>query len=347
MEHYSIGHGHLVVFKYEGDSIFHVMIFDKSTSEIDYPLSIGKSDVPNPEGAFVSQKEGNVMEIEDSEGFTPCSCPSSNGSPQEFAGPRPVAALELASEFESDHPFFKVVLSPTYVDKYMTVPREFFRKHLRKSKQIVTLKCSDRLWQVRLKSNKPRGTAVLSTGWSSFARETGLHTRDVCVFELTDRNNIVFRVSIFSSDGRINMEQSQCLVEGSLEPAFCSSCPSPINAHEKASQFESEYPFFYVVLLPIHIKKNYVIVPWEFIKTYVQEGQPMVTLVYLGRSWEVKLRAYLHSHIASLGAGWSAFARAARLRGGDVCMFELVKRDNTVFRVSIFRSADKEVICID
>ncbi|KAK3420956.1 hypothetical protein EUGRSUZ_G01639 [Eucalyptus grandis] len=84
----------------------------------------------------------------------------------------------------------------------MGVPSEFFRKHLRKSEQMVTLKCSDRLWQVKLKSYKPRDTAVLSTGWSLFARETGLRARDVCVFELTDRDNIVFEVSIFSSDGQ-------------------------------------------------------------------------------------------------------------------------------------------------
>ncbi|XP_039172826.1 B3 domain-containing transcription factor VRN1 isoform X2 [Eucalyptus grandis] len=201
MEHYSIGDGHLVVFKYEGDSIFHVMIFDKSASEIDYPLSNG-SDVSTPEGKFVSRTEENVMEIEDSEGLGPCSWPSSNGSSREFGGARPVAALELASEFKSEHPFFKVVLWPTYVNRYMGVPSEFFRKHLRKSEQMVTLKCSDRLWQVKLKSYKPRDTAVLSTGWSLFARETGLRARDVCVFELTDRDNIVFEVSIFSSDGQ-------------------------------------------------------------------------------------------------------------------------------------------------
>ena len=30
--------GHLVVFKYEGYSHFHVLIFDATTTEIDYPL---------------------------------------------------------------------------------------------------------------------------------------------------------------------------------------------------------------------------------------------------------------------------------------------------------------------
>ncbi|KAF8041927.1 hypothetical protein BT93_A0507 [Corymbia citriodora subsp. variegata] len=37
LDYYSIDHGHLIVFRYEGGSIFHVVIFDKSASEIEYP----------------------------------------------------------------------------------------------------------------------------------------------------------------------------------------------------------------------------------------------------------------------------------------------------------------------
>ncbi|KAI3441124.1 TF-B3 domain-containing protein, partial [Psidium guajava] len=38
LDYYSISHGHLIVFRYEGGSIFHVLMFDKSASEIEYPL---------------------------------------------------------------------------------------------------------------------------------------------------------------------------------------------------------------------------------------------------------------------------------------------------------------------
>lgn len=37
LDYYSINLGHLMVFRYEGGSIFHVIIFDKSASEIEYP----------------------------------------------------------------------------------------------------------------------------------------------------------------------------------------------------------------------------------------------------------------------------------------------------------------------
>ncbi|KAK3411667.1 hypothetical protein EUGRSUZ_I00406 [Eucalyptus grandis] len=37
MDYYSIDHGHLIVFRLEGASFFHVLIFDKSATEIEYP----------------------------------------------------------------------------------------------------------------------------------------------------------------------------------------------------------------------------------------------------------------------------------------------------------------------
>lgn len=36
-EHYSLKHGHFLVFKYQGDCNFQVLIFDMSASEIEYP----------------------------------------------------------------------------------------------------------------------------------------------------------------------------------------------------------------------------------------------------------------------------------------------------------------------
>ena len=35
-EYYSIGYGHCLVFRYDGDSTFRVLIFDKTASEIEY-----------------------------------------------------------------------------------------------------------------------------------------------------------------------------------------------------------------------------------------------------------------------------------------------------------------------
>ncbi|XP_056159254.1 B3 domain-containing protein REM13-like [Syzygium oleosum] len=336
MEHYSIGHGHLIVFKYEGGSIFRVIIFDTSASEIDYPSGMG-SYVASPEGEFLSRKEENVVEIEDSEGFVPRSWPSSNGSAREFGGPSSLTALELASKFESDHPFFKVVMRPTYVRNYLGVPCAFFRKHVQKNKQVATLRYSDRSWQVKLRSFEHRGMAFLSNGWSLFVRATGLRVRDVCVFELIDRDDIVFRVSIFNSDGLIEIEHSQCQ-ESFSEPAFHGSpCLSPFTAYEKASGFESDHPFFKVVMQPSYVRK-YMGIPSEFFRKHVRKNKQVATLRNSDRPWQVKLRSYEGRGMAFLSAGWSSFVRETGLCVRDVCVFELIDRDDIVFRVSIFTS---------
>ncbi|KAF8015538.1 hypothetical protein BT93_H1151 [Corymbia citriodora subsp. variegata] len=38
VKHYSIKHGYLLVFKYEGNPVFHVIICDRSTPEVKYPM---------------------------------------------------------------------------------------------------------------------------------------------------------------------------------------------------------------------------------------------------------------------------------------------------------------------
>ncbi|XP_048135266.1 B3 domain-containing transcription factor VRN1-like isoform X2 [Rhodamnia argentea] len=96
MQHYSVGHGHLIVFKYEGNSSFHMMIFDKSASEIDY----SSSGISNLRSGFISPKREDVVELEDSEDCTthqkmrvephsPCSQSSPSCSSQDLEGGDP------------------------------------------------------------------------------------------------------------------------------------------------------------------------------------------------------------------------------------------------------------------
>ncbi|KAF8019542.1 hypothetical protein BT93_G0281 [Corymbia citriodora subsp. variegata] len=229
MQHYSIGHGHLVVFKYIGNSTFRAIIFDKSALEIEYSVS----SISNLGGGFISPKREDVIEVEDSEDsaprqkmrgepHSPCSQPSPSCSSQDldegirqsrcrvsspepnFGGPKsswPLSSFESTSKFDLEYPFFKVKVKPSYVNHYkVNVPRSFIMQHIREIKEIVTLRHSDRTWPVKLRSY-PSG-ATFSAGWIAFVRGTHLRVGNVCVFELIDRVDIVFRVYIFSSAGR-------------------------------------------------------------------------------------------------------------------------------------------------
>ena len=56
----------------------------------------------------------------------------------------------------------------------------------------------DRLWPVKLYVYEGEySSCVVSAGWSAFVRENGLQVGDVCIFELSMRDDVVLK-STFS-----------------------------------------------------------------------------------------------------------------------------------------------------
>ena len=64
-----------------------------------------------------------------------------------------------------------------------------------------------------------------------------------------------------------------------------------------------------------------------------------VMLQVADRLWPVKLYTYSYSS-NNFSAGWTAFVRENTLQVGDVCVFELIMKDDAVFKVYIFRCLD-------
>lgn len=76
--------------------------------------------------------------------------------------------------------------------------------------------------------------------------------------------------------------------------------------------------------------------PHSFASSCFEEKSQTVTLQVCKRSWPVKLLAYpFWSYIFS--KGWSAFVRESSPSPGDVCIFELIKKNRVVVNVSVFR----------
>ncbi|KAI3416588.1 uncharacterized protein J3R85_015293 [Psidium guajava] len=81
VKHYAIQQGHFLVFRYEGGSAFHVVIFDKSASEIEYPVI----------------SEYGELNMEEDEGDI---------------GTENSEALKRAASFQSLNPFFLAFMQP-------------------------------------------------------------------------------------------------------------------------------------------------------------------------------------------------------------------------------------------
>ncbi|GAB4848919.1 hypothetical protein Ancab_003731 [Ancistrocladus abbreviatus] len=108
-------------------------------------------------------------------------------------------------------------------------------------------------------------------------------------------------------------------------------------AFDAASRYLSQHPSFRIVFTPASIRKSTVKVPWKFVKTFIKGRSRVIHLQVLDRLWPVRMARYENFN-CQLTTGWSMFARENHLRGGDVCIFELIKHaGNTVLKVSIFR----------
>ncbi|KAJ4842225.1 hypothetical protein Tsubulata_007610, partial [Turnera subulata] len=154
-EYYSLTYGHLLLFQYKGNHDFHVLIFDSSATEIEYPLG---SDVHRDEQVFQDlEVEGSEADISIeiivlfvfqrkdcflAEAMRQVSLTTKvrNLQKQSARSMKPMShveksrALSRASAFKSTNPFFKVVMQPSFVHGgyRMVVPSGFAKEHFPK-----------------------------------------------------------------------------------------------------------------------------------------------------------------------------------------------------------------------
>ncbi|KDP44974.1 hypothetical protein JCGZ_01474 [Jatropha curcas] len=107
--------------------------------------------------------------------------------------------VEAITEFSSPYPFFKLVISASVLGRSNAhVPHNFVSKIQQKAVE-AKLQVENNLWHVNLNIyrhyNANRG--LFCGGWRQFARGNSLKVGDICVFELIDDENAVFKVSIF------------------------------------------------------------------------------------------------------------------------------------------------------
>ncbi|CAL5324728.1 hypothetical protein CsSME_00003831 [Camellia sinensis var. sinensis] len=219
----SLEFGNFLVFRYKGHSLFHVKIFRENGCMKEEALTFEKTAV-SVEIEEESEEEDTCSEpihnckrkyskigrkrSENYEGKSErleCEARSEGitKGTLRLKVPRAIQgddrALETASKFVSEFPFFKVVMAPAYINGgLMNIPATFLKSYMEEDRQSVTLLVSDKpdkSWPVKLIRFKET-TCKLSQGWLKFCRENTLKTRDVCVFELVERNDFVLKVSI-------------------------------------------------------------------------------------------------------------------------------------------------------
>ncbi|GKU99046.1 hypothetical protein SLEP1_g11958 [Rubroshorea leprosula] len=253
-------------------------------------------------------------------------------------------ALLRACSFKSKNPSFKVVMQPSYVYDTcrMLLPVNFCMKYFPKHRGDAVLTVSDgKTWSVVYSGEiKPK----LCRGWRKFVHENNLEVGDVCVFALINQTKITFQVEIFRAvqdaniakggrKERFNTAKKCCI----LGVATRKRAPEPTksaSAPQRFTSFKSKNPTFTITIQPTYAR-YLVNVPYSFVKEHIKLNANNVTLQVGNRLWPVKLLRYSRSKNARLGNGWGSFKRENSVKVGQVCVFELINKEDAVLRVHI------------
>ncbi|XVF16197.1 hypothetical protein REPUB_Repub10bG0011200 [Reevesia pubescens] len=454
VKHHCLEFQDFVVFRYEGNCLFNVVIFDKGASEIEYPIISnqagnlhfnGKSqgskteeddhdssveildDMPVPLSKKRREKsplpcprpsrkmraysnanrtESNAMshtlaskhigiKVSDNRFKVPKGNGSSPWHTQGFTGRGSIAAkksygemndsqkyrhrrmqntkvrgmekakaLQRASSFKSQNPFFTTVIQPSYVKLIMNIPNIFARQYLMQKHAKVLCVIEGKTWSMEYNNASKQFNPSLGNGWKEFSHDNKLDVGDVCVFELVKGTEIRFNVVVFRSEvadscqslddengaSRVKSNKSVVTNYASRSKGASSSLHNKLAAqnsklprgtfnqvrHKKTAGSQDTQEAS-LSLCKVLVRSCYLVH-----RRYIMAdtGTRMVTLQVAERSWPVKLKSY--GSKCCLTGGWSVFAKENSLRADDLCVFELINRSDAVLRVSIFKHEDDE-----
>ncbi|KAL6331699.1 hypothetical protein AAG906_016695 [Vitis piasezkii] len=204
---YSIGYGHFLLFRYEGSSHFHVLIFDMTASEIEYPYATAPNHYHNHHKVsveslddFPSSKTANYMDMIDITSSEAVFYPNGASSlpkitrnnpsfkPHNVCSSHhyhPSIPISRAKSFKFEKPFFIITMRPSYVGSKKSL---FCQEALQRDNNNTILSVSDgRTWS-------------FSSGWAKFVRDNSLEVGDVCAFELVKCTGTSLKVEIFRNN---------------------------------------------------------------------------------------------------------------------------------------------------
>ncbi|XP_062093921.1 B3 domain-containing protein Os03g0620500-like [Humulus lupulus] len=261
-------------------------------------------------------------------------------------------ALERASCSQTKRPSFTVTMREVYTTGRCNfcLPYKFVEKYISKKECEVRLWVSDgRSWFVQLRVRQrnvlPRAE-LLSHGWKAFALDNSLRAGGICTFELTNNGNeISFKVSIVKIvDDACNKQvankrrtttpskrkRNPCVkVESSFNYDKANMIPQNLIAKIEQEKIKVEPSDSFMKLISEANIGNQV--------HYFEEKTQTVMLWVGEKYWYVKLLAYKSDY--KFSAGWAAFAKGNSLQPRDVCIFELIKRNQSEMKVYIFRQS--------
>ncbi|GMN51178.1 hypothetical protein TIFTF001_020323 [Ficus carica] len=335
MDHYSLVRGQLLVFRYEENSRFNVLIFDTSAMEIGYPSNEldhrfdDKHDIerqPHHESLLIKEENEDDEFVEVLERFTSSSKTREKSPPD---------SSRSGTQEKENRPFLGRAI------RLLLILRDMWNLLIFPDKEPGGKKFASppkrRTWSVMytfgVYDRIPR--ARFGTGWREFALDNYLKVGDVCVFVLTKSSRIIFEVTKFRQNGTENSSFLPARKAATLEPRPGGRLSSKVESLSTVNQ-EARAPLERAGGVRSANPTSRTSLRRHILTRMKGEA---ILEVPNGGSWSVLYENLPHSFARSClgGKGWSAFVRESSPSPGDVCNFELIKKNRVVVNVSIFR----------
>ncbi|KAL3616461.1 hypothetical protein CASFOL_039851 [Castilleja foliolosa] len=190
----SIDFGYFLVFKFDRNSSFRVLIFDKASPEIKYPSDANNHDETTMASDSGSESDDDIDAVELGD----------LGKERDILGDRTCVAYERARAFKSDninqdHNCFISLMKPSFVSSssILVILSSIIRdNYVDKVNDIKLRVCDGAMWKVKC-SLESDDNARIFVGWSSFVKDNNLKVGDACLFEVHKSNKFVWNVYIF------------------------------------------------------------------------------------------------------------------------------------------------------
>ncbi|XP_026439963.1 B3 domain-containing protein Os11g0197600-like [Papaver somniferum] len=350
-EYFSISVGHFLIFRYVGDSHFHVSICDKTACEIEYPcqpknvheskhrsMENDQNTAANQAGpSFVAskrnryedyQKAGGSVKRNKSDGF------------EEYTGKRwasfkrHLEVVTISSDGESD-------------DEDYQNPGDSAEQN--ESEEIETISCRPcakrHLEMVTISSDGESNDEDYQNHVDSEPRAVNFEGDPEVVTinsESSDKRPMDTQHRSASHKGKYKIAKMVSYAEHKADVSECRSGKA-MSAIGKARAFKSEFPTCTIVIKQSHLQKHSLVhVPYEFSRDFLTKAGEVTLKDSTGKKWRVEYYYYRSGgrsscFKANLCKGWYEFVLDNHLKVDDACVFELVDTDNLEMKVNIFR----------
>ncbi|XP_065851125.1 putative B3 domain-containing protein REM15 isoform X2 [Euphorbia lathyris] len=326
VEDHGLQIGDFLVFRHEGDLVFYVLVFDRTSCEKEYPP------------------------------FTATEDHEQNLPRDSISGKKVKTSLEAkASSSVLEYPYSVIQITPNSIKKSrLQIPRKFAREHgLYDRLCSMILKDEEGNCWPALLYKSSNGKTYIAGGWTSFIAAHKLKEGDSLIVELTtngkipvlkmrrlrehpevkqeimDQNNAEADSSspghLHATTEASNLEKSQLQIpEGAAKKSGClKKLETKKNAktrkEAKASSSVLEHPNCVIKLTPGNVKKSRLHIPWSFTRELDlrRRNYSVILKDEEENCWPATLSYRSTGRKFFVAGGWGAFQSAHKLKAGD------------------------------